>query len=232
MKCDELKAYNGDIYIPVYGSVADAKVYLKSEADKVIADLEESHKKEVEQLLMEIVELKKVCNDKDNWCLCTLEENRHHKYKRCLDKAETCKSRQIYLHSLTRIYSDKELWEYASDYWIKWSKNWLELAKKIQGGDEWLKHGLQVYSHFSPERLSGCTSGKEDGTRTSKKKIAKNGQNNAKSELERGQTLSSLTRGQESTSSRSNTCVRTASKNYSTNSPTGISYTTRSGTGK
>ena len=33
-------------------------VYDKSEADKVIAELEESHKKEVEQLLMEIVELK------------------------------------------------------------------------------------------------------------------------------------------------------------------------------
>ena len=33
-------------------------VYLKREADKVIADLEESHKKEVGQLLMEIAELK------------------------------------------------------------------------------------------------------------------------------------------------------------------------------
>ena len=33
--------------------------YDKREADKVIADLEESHKKEVEQLLMESVELKK-----------------------------------------------------------------------------------------------------------------------------------------------------------------------------
>ena len=33
-------------------------VYLKREADKVIAELEESHKKEVEQLLMEIVERK------------------------------------------------------------------------------------------------------------------------------------------------------------------------------
>lgn len=33
--------------------------YLKSEADKFIADLEESHKMEVEQLLMEIAELKK-----------------------------------------------------------------------------------------------------------------------------------------------------------------------------
>ena len=34
--------------------------YLKSEADKVIADLEESHKKEVGQLLIEIAELKKL----------------------------------------------------------------------------------------------------------------------------------------------------------------------------
>ena len=34
------------------------EAYIKSEADKVIADLEESHKMEVEQLLMEIVELK------------------------------------------------------------------------------------------------------------------------------------------------------------------------------
>ena len=39
--------------------------YLKSEADKVIADLEESHKKEVEQLLMEIVGLKKLVETAD-----------------------------------------------------------------------------------------------------------------------------------------------------------------------
>lgn len=40
------------------GELHFSHVYLKSEADKVIADLEESHKKEVEQLLMEIVKLK------------------------------------------------------------------------------------------------------------------------------------------------------------------------------
>ena len=40
-------------------------VYRKSEADKVIADLEESHKKEVEQLLMEIVGLKKLVETAD-----------------------------------------------------------------------------------------------------------------------------------------------------------------------
>ena len=39
--------------------------YLKDEADKVIADLEESHKMEVEQLLMEIVGLKKLVETAD-----------------------------------------------------------------------------------------------------------------------------------------------------------------------
>lgn len=41
------------------------RVYIKSEADKVIADLEESHKMEVEQLLMEIVGLKKLVETAD-----------------------------------------------------------------------------------------------------------------------------------------------------------------------
>ena len=37
----ELKAYKGDIYIPVYGSIADADVYLKKDADKAIAELKD-----------------------------------------------------------------------------------------------------------------------------------------------------------------------------------------------
>ena len=39
--------------------------YDKSEADNFIADLEESHKKEVEQLLMEIAGLKKLVETAD-----------------------------------------------------------------------------------------------------------------------------------------------------------------------
>ena len=39
--------------------------YLKSEADKFIADLEESYKMEVEQLLMEIAGLKKLVETAD-----------------------------------------------------------------------------------------------------------------------------------------------------------------------
>ena len=56
----ELKTVHAfDVY-EAYTKTGDddaAQVYLKSEADKVIADLEESHKMEVEQLLMEIAEL-------------------------------------------------------------------------------------------------------------------------------------------------------------------------------
>lgn len=66
------------------------KIYLKSEADKVIADLEESHKMEVEQLLMEIVK-------KDKWIayakalvLEDIKTIRHQKYKRCDAMARAC----------------------------------------------------------------------------------------------------------------------------------------------
>ena len=41
LKCDELKAYKGDVYIPVYGSIADADVYLKKDADTAIAELKD-----------------------------------------------------------------------------------------------------------------------------------------------------------------------------------------------
>ena len=52
---DELESYSAHIFEM---GCMDQRVYLKSEADKFIADLEESHKREVEQLLMEIVKLK------------------------------------------------------------------------------------------------------------------------------------------------------------------------------
>ena len=56
----ELKVYHCNEWHNEY-----TEFYLKSEADKVIADLEESHKMEVEQLLMEIVGLKKLVETAD-----------------------------------------------------------------------------------------------------------------------------------------------------------------------
>jgi hypothetical protein len=51
IECDELKAYKGDVTIPVYGTIADAEVYLKKDVDAAIAELKaenEQLKKETE----------------------------------------------------------------------------------------------------------------------------------------------------------------------------------------
>ena len=55
LKCDELNAYKGDVYIPVYGSIADAKVYLKKDVDAAIAELKDV----IHELQTENTELKK-----------------------------------------------------------------------------------------------------------------------------------------------------------------------------
>lgn len=48
------------IEIPGIGTIESPDLYLKSEVDRVIADLEESHRKEVEQLQMKIAGLEKL----------------------------------------------------------------------------------------------------------------------------------------------------------------------------
>lgn len=105
-------------------------VYLKSEADKVIAELEEKYKTEVKELLCMI-------RDKENNFNRAFDseekEIRHLKYKRCLDKAMWCESEENRLEAIAPIFdTDKECWEYNSDYWYKWHKRWLELAEKFK----------------------------------------------------------------------------------------------------
>lgn len=46
------------IPIPDFGFIESKDLYLKSEVDAHISELEENHKMEVEQLLIEIAELK------------------------------------------------------------------------------------------------------------------------------------------------------------------------------
>ena len=57
--CDYMDELFGGVKMP------PTQVYLKSEADKVIANLEESHKKEVEQLWMKIAGLEKLVETAD-----------------------------------------------------------------------------------------------------------------------------------------------------------------------
>ena len=39
LKCDKLTAYKGDVTIPVYGTIADAEVYIKKDVDEAIEEL-------------------------------------------------------------------------------------------------------------------------------------------------------------------------------------------------
>lgn len=114
-------------------------VYDKSEADKVIAELEESHNKEVEQLLIETKRLENLCaiyrHDCDN--LAIRESNalkeigrdnrviRHQKYKRCLAMAGWCDA-EMYAYPSFGTESPKEKW------WQKWHNSWLSIAEKFK----------------------------------------------------------------------------------------------------
>jgi hypothetical protein len=103
--------------------------YLKSEADKVIADLEESHKKEVGQLLIDIAELKK---EKEYVIEHTAEvinaqerEIQHQKYKRCLAMAKWCERKRV---DAANYRIPREKWE----FYEKWHNRWLAIAKKFK----------------------------------------------------------------------------------------------------
>ena len=117
--------------------------YDKREADKVIAELEESHKKEIGQLLMEIAEQKSeierleiLCanyrHDCDNLAISNEQVKRaartlikkmnHNKYKRCLANANVC-AEKLYRQNLTT---------YGYEFYCKWLKRWLEIATKFK----------------------------------------------------------------------------------------------------
>lgn len=131
----ELKAYIG----PHQTDHTLTEYYLKSKADKVIADLEESHKREVEQLLMEIVGLKlqnvsELLKETREWLIesqkmhkrCAdnaIKVIRHQKFKRCLAKSEAC------MHKRWRT---DEGFDYARS--TRHMNKWLELAEKFKEG--------------------------------------------------------------------------------------------------
>ena len=119
----ELNVYHHELRPNEY-----AEFYLKYEADKVIADLEESHKMEVEQLLMEIVKLKsdykEACDRLQTANLIKDEQiaaARHQKYKRCLAMAS------YWLAVYYQCVDDKHK-QNAQRH----RRKWLELASKFE----------------------------------------------------------------------------------------------------
>jgi hypothetical protein len=109
----ELKAYR------IKGiTLGDARdVYIKSDADKVIALLTDKANYNEYAYKLKSEELADTCRFYE-------DELRHHKYKRCLAVARWCRRNR--LHSSVCGPVEK------IDFWEKWRKRWLELAEKFK----------------------------------------------------------------------------------------------------
>ena len=103
--------------------VISSEVYIKSEADKVIADLEDrlqAANEQVENLINSASSIM-LSQDKVNDNKC--KELRYQKYMRCLNNAWWCLREEFYAEDC-----HCERWV---DWAIKWYNRWLELAEKF-----------------------------------------------------------------------------------------------------
>ena len=122
----ELKTYDLPVDHGDFTSTVEL-FYLKSEADKVIAEL----KNEVEtQKRLRDMALASVPN-----ALKVMKIIQHQKYKRCLAMAEMCDARHD--EEDTKVNGHGASWEYQSKemkYWERWHKRWLAIAEKFKEG--------------------------------------------------------------------------------------------------
>lgn len=101
--------------------------YLKSEADKVIAELDESHKMEVGQLLI----LNREQANAANRLRDSMEQAlRHHKYKRCLAMVRWCD--EVMMSCELRGYAVHRIWANKHQWAMRWKYKWLENAKQFK----------------------------------------------------------------------------------------------------
>ena len=108
-----------DTYVEYYntGKHELAQIYLKSEADKVIAEKDE----EIDELKESIDELQKATDSAWSKVNAMYDELRHHKYKRCKAKAEA---------SMHKRWRTDEGFDY--DRSTRHMNKWLELAEKFK----------------------------------------------------------------------------------------------------
>ena len=151
MKCDELKATTAqeivrnekdcDYMDELFGGVKmpPTQVYIKSEADKVIADLKESHKKDVEQLLIEIVKLNEVAQNLilDNYLKD--KEARHSNYKRCLAMADACRGNFLVAEHMIEKEPKNLMWHKRHKHYGRWMMLWRCFAEEFKEAKETLE---------------------------------------------------------------------------------------------
>ncbi|MBR4348284.1 MAG: hypothetical protein IKP90_05025 [Fibrobacter sp.] len=109
MKCDELKAYKADVTIPVYGTIADAEVYLKDKADAAIATLRGANDEKSER----IVELQKQVDE----LKAKLNESEEARYEAGADAADYYQENRKLKRALYKACDNWAVCE--MDYWRK-----------------------------------------------------------------------------------------------------------------
>ena len=124
--CDYMDELFGGVKMP------PTQVYLKSEADKVIAKLKEKHKTDVKELLCLI-------RDKDNNFNRAFDseekELRHQKYKRCLTMVRCCMENNHTLSQVTLNEITNHLqWLFNVNFFVKWAARWSKIAEQFKEG--------------------------------------------------------------------------------------------------
>ena len=111
------------------------EVYLKSEADQVIAKLEDELQAANEQIenLINSASSIMLAQERVNDNKCT--ELLHYKYKHCLNMADKCvvlcqKSKDLY--HWTEDEKLEHYYNHKIEFFARWRKRWLELAEKFK----------------------------------------------------------------------------------------------------
>ena len=113
--CDYMDELFGGVKMP------PTQVYLKSEADKVIADLKNEIEKQKQLRDMALSSVPNV--------LKVMKIIQHQKYKRCMAMAKLCKRKRI---DAADYRIPRKKWE----FYDKWYKRWLKIAEKFKGKEE------------------------------------------------------------------------------------------------
>ena len=132
LKCDKLTAYKGDVTIPVYGTIADAEVYLKKDVDEAIAELKEfaedacierdDNQTAIDELQAENAELK-----------AKLENVQASMYADAVDANMENRRLKRALYNLRACYADmmqKRYIECKTDGWVHRVNKWIEVERR------------------------------------------------------------------------------------------------------
>ena len=116
--------------------IGEGEYYTRTDADAVIKELK-AQKAQAEDdcayWKMSEGNAVNAMHETEEYAMQLYNELRHQKYKRCLAMAKFCEERYYYLTCLENWQmTDKEYQQVIGDYWIKWSKRWLELAEKFK----------------------------------------------------------------------------------------------------